>query len=146
MNAANEVARLVDDLAARWTDSVLELLKVSGVMGSSVAMELETWHALKDALQLTLRRHQGLRSPPISVDAFMRQIFLWTMLRVARKFAPGFDSFAMEDRLRPWLGRRKIKASEYGLYLDIVRGSAMKSEMSPTNRLRFAKRQAAVGG
>jgi hypothetical protein len=115
MNAAilaNDCTGNVDDLAGRWTDSTLEILKASGVNGLSVPMELETWHTLKDVLQSTVSRQRSLPVPPASVDELMEHIFLQATVRVARKFEPESDTFELENRLRPLIQRQRRKAIE----------------------------------
>ena len=55
MNTANDITRLVDDLAGHWTDAALESLKAAGIRAISVDMELETWRSLKKVLQAHFR-------------------------------------------------------------------------------------------
>lgn len=48
----------ISDLAAGLTDRTLELLSRAGVRGDSVAIELETWRALADAIERGFERIQ----------------------------------------------------------------------------------------
>ena len=50
MNAVNQLTAIVDDLAARWTDYILEKIGATGVNKITVDIELETWHIVKKAL------------------------------------------------------------------------------------------------
>src|SRR5580658_6144596 len=130
MNATDNRARLVDDLSASWTDSVLDMLSTSGVHGASVSMELETWKSLKDVINLTVRRQQSLPFSPVSADDFMKQVLLLAMLRVARRFAPALDTFGLEYRLRPWVQLQNLTLSDCRLYLRLVRSETNGKAMS----------------
>src|ERR1700678_1669597 len=116
MNAANESARLVDDLSARWTDSALEMLSALGVHGASVSMELATWKSLRGVMRLAMCRQQSLPLPPVPADVFIGQVLLSAILRVARRFAPALDTLALEYQLRPWVQHQNLTSLDYGLY------------------------------
>jgi len=90
MNAATEIAAFVDDLSARWTDAVLELLKASGVKAVTVAMELEAWRTLKEILQSAVRWQPEF--PPVPLDDTKEEVLLRTALCVARKFESGTEN------------------------------------------------------
>ena len=77
MNTANELMALVDDLAGRWTDRVLERLRAAG-RKVSIDMELETWRALKKAFYAQIIRQPNVRAafkPPSRSD-FTRRLHL----------------------------------------------------------------------
>ncbi len=58
MNTANE--RLIDDLAAYWTEPALEILKAAGVFTVTIEMELcDFRRASRGALQWELLRAAG---------------------------------------------------------------------------------------
>ena len=61
MNTANELTALVDDLAGRCTDRVLESLKAAG-RKVSIDMELETWRNLKKAFYAQMLRQPKFRT------------------------------------------------------------------------------------
>ena len=89
MNAANDMSELVDDLAARWTDSALEVLNALGIRGSSVEMELESWHTLQDVLRMQpLAGSKTCVLNPRTLHVHEADSFL-ALLRVTRKFTPG---------------------------------------------------------
>jgi hypothetical protein len=62
MNAASKLTALVDDLAARWTDRILEKIGATGVSTITVDTELETWHMVKKALYAQLVRQSADRA------------------------------------------------------------------------------------
>jgi hypothetical protein len=71
MNTANELMALVDDLAGRWTDRVLERFRAAGFRQVSIDMELETWRALKKAFYAQIVRQPKVRGafkPPSRSD------------------------------------------------------------------------------
>jgi hypothetical protein len=61
MSTTGPITRVVDDLAAHWTDPVLEILKVGGIGNISVEMELATWRTLKEVLNTELRWQRSFR-------------------------------------------------------------------------------------
>jgi hypothetical protein len=54
MNTVNDFSPSIDDLAARWTERALDVLKAAGMREISVDTELETWHMLKKMLRSAL--------------------------------------------------------------------------------------------
>ena len=54
MNATNDFAGLVDNLAGHWTEPVLKILRTAGVP-ISVDTEVETWRTLKKALRAAIK-------------------------------------------------------------------------------------------
>jgi len=146
MNAANDSTRAADELAARWTDSALEILAFSGIRHVSVPMELETWHTLKEVMQLVVRRQQSLPFAPMDVDVFMKKVLFAAILQVARKFAHEFDTFALEYRLRFWIRSRKLPPAEHRIYLQMVHSAVMDRKCLPSSRLGRFPLLSAVGG
>jgi hypothetical protein len=65
MKTANEIttfAEAVDDVAARWTERILENLRAAGVRKVSIDMELETWRTLKKVLHAQILRQSARRA------------------------------------------------------------------------------------
>ena len=86
MNAANEFSRLLDELAAHWTDPVLEILKATGTRRVSVEMEVGAWHTLRAVLRLELRQQAFRRSSLVSLATLMEEVLRKATLLVRRRF------------------------------------------------------------
>ena len=74
MNTANELMALVDDLAGRWTDRILERFRAAG-RKVSIDMELETWRTLKKAFYAQILRQSKVGAaltPPSQWDCTPR--------------------------------------------------------------------------
>jgi len=147
MNAAKDSIRVVNELAARWTEPALELLAASGVHGVSVSMELDIWRTLKNVMHLALRRQQSLPLVTMRLDAFRKQVLLAAMLRVAGKYVHSFDIFALEGRLRSWIGRQPVQAADLWLYAQMTRDWAAQRPATPPQRsgYRIPRLSAVVG-
>jgi putative addiction module component (TIGR02574 family) len=146
MNATNDKSGLADELAARWTDSALEILAAAGIHGSSVDMEIESWHTLTEVLQSAAHRQEGLWFRPLNVQKFMQHILFSALQRVARKFAPKIDAFDLMNRIRPSIRRQKVKAREYEIYSQIFRGPAAEEAAQSWRRSDSFARMQAISG
>src|SRR5205807_2418698 len=100
MNAANEFSRLLDELAAHWTDPVLEILKATGTRRVSVEMEVGAWHTLRAVLRLELRQQAFRRSSLVSLATLMEEVLRKATLLVRRRFDAIEISRDVENRIR----------------------------------------------
>ncbi len=139
MNTAS--SKLVDDLAAHWTDPALEILKAAGVSAVSIDMELETWRTLREILQAELRWQRAFRfSTLVSLGTVMEEVLRDTILAVAQKFAPQALSFAFDRRVQQSVRDRRATASERRLYAELVREPALKAAFKPPTRTDYFPR------
>jgi len=149
MNKANDVALLVDDLAAHWTESALEILTDAGIQQVSVAMEVETWQTLKKLLRSELRwQQEGPFSTLGSMSALMEQVLRRAAMLAAQQFEPQAVTADFKARIWRSMGERRFTAKERGLYADIVRQPALRTAFKPPRRSEFSPRLrlSALGG
>ncbi len=139
MNTANE--RLVDDLAAHWTEAALEILKAAGIRAVSVELELETWRAMKRVLRCELRWQRVFRfSTLVSLGTLMEQVFRKAMLLAAGKFAPLVVTTEFEKRIRAAARDRRATAAERRLYAELVGQPALRAAFELPSRTDFFPR------
>lgn len=139
MNTAND--RLVDDLAAHWTDPALEILKAAGVPAISIDMELDTWRTLKEVLQSELRWQRAFRfSTLVSLGMLMEQVLRKATLSAAQKFAPQAVADDFENRIRRSVRDRRATVAERRLYAELVRQPALKAAFKPPTRTDYFPR------
>src|SRR5262249_35076299 len=132
MNTANDIANLVEDLAAHWTDPALEILRAAGMHAVSVDMELETWRTLKKVLRSELRWQRAFRfSTLVSLSTVMEQVFRQATLLVAQKFERQSVTSEFENRIRRLAGDRRSTAAERDLFARMVRLPAMSAAFKP---------------
>ncbi len=149
MKSTNEMTGLVDDLAALWTEPILEILKVAGVGRVPVAMELETWRTLRKVLRSELRWQRAFRfSTQVSFGTLMEQVLRTTALSVLRNFSPALTSAAAEIQIRRLVGDRQGTPAERRLYAAMVREPALHAAFKPLSRTDLVPRlhSLSVGG
>jgi len=149
MNAANDITRLVDDLAGHWTEPALEILKAAGIHEVSVDMELEAWQTLKKVLQSELRWQRAFRfSTRVSLSTLMEQVLRRATLFVAQKFEPQSVSSEFENRIRRLVGDRRSTAVERGLFARMVPLPSLRAAFKPPSRTDYFPRLkvSALGG
>ena len=141
MNANNNSTRLVDDLAAQWTEPALEILKAAGVAAISIDVELATWRALRDVLKAELRWQRAFRfSTLMSFSMLMESVIRKATLLVAQKFAPQSVSAELEGRIRSSVRDRIATVSELRLYADLVRQPALRAAFKLPSRTDYVPR------
>jgi hypothetical protein len=141
MNAANEITRLVDDLAAHWTEPTLEILNAAGIPSVSVELEIEAWHVLKGALRSELRWQRAFRSSTmVSLTMLREQVLQKTALFVFQKHNPGPIPRDLGATVRLLAADRRSTAAERGVYMEIVRQPAMKAAFKAPSRSDFVPR------
>jgi hypothetical protein len=141
MKAASEFTLLVEELAAHWTDSALELLGAAGIGRISVEMELETWRTLKKVLIQELRWRRALRfSTTVSLSMLMEQVLRQGIFLVAKRFAPGALSYEFATQVRRAVGDRRSTELEGNLYAQIVRQPSLHAAFKPPSRSDFTPR------
>ncbi len=141
MNATKNSARLIDDLAAHWTDAALEILKTAGVPAISIELELEIWHTLKDVLRAELRWQRAFRfSTLVSMGTLMEQVLRKATLLTARRFLRQSDSADFERRVRGYVRERRATDVERNLYAELVRQPALRSAFKPPTRTDYFPR------
>jgi hypothetical protein len=133
MNTAKQITRLTEDLAAYWTEPVLELLKDAGLTPLSVESEIQTWHTLNALLQAELRWQRAFRSATtVSLSALRELVFRQAILVLARPAPRELDrSLRQEIRTRP------ANAIESWLYGQLVREPALRPALKPLSRTDF---------
>jgi hypothetical protein len=149
MKTTNEMTRLVDDLAALWTEPVLEILQAAGVRRVPVDMELETWRLLRKVLRSELRWQRAFRfSTQVSFGTLMEQVLRNTALLVVRNFSPQFTSSRVEMQIRRMVADRQATPAERRLYTAIVGEPALHAAFKPLSRTDLVPRlhALAVGG
>jgi len=105
MSTVNEMSPLMVDLAASWTDSVLEILKMAGIRNISVDMEVEAWRTLKKVLQCELRWQRSFRMSMLaSVGTLMEHVLRRAALLVVHKYEPGQITYEFEKQVRRLAG------------------------------------------
>lgn len=79
MNAIDQTARSLDDLAALWMEPTLDVLVTVGLPSVSVGFEIDTWRTLVANLrrELRWRRVFGI-APPRSMNAIRERIVTQT--------------------------------------------------------------------
>ena len=141
MKTASEFTVLVDDLAAHWTDAVLEILHAAGMSKLSMEMELETWQVLKKVLRRELRWQRAFRfSTLMSLSTLMESVLRQGALRVARKFEPEALTYGLEKQLRLAARDRRSTESERRLYARLVRQPSLHAAFKPPSRTDFTPR------
>ena len=148
MKTTNELTRLVDELAAHWTDSALEILKDAGIGNLSVDVELELWRALRKVLQGELRWQRAFRfSTRVSLNTLMEQVIRKAVLVVARKLEPKAISRSFENFVLGAVGGRRATAAERRLYSELAQEPAVHAAFKPLSRTDFTPhlRVSAVG-
>jgi hypothetical protein len=149
MNTANDITRLVDDLAGHWTEPALEVLRAAGIHEVSVDMELDAWRTLKKILQSELRWQRAFRfSNLVSLGTLMEQVLRQATLLVAQKFEPQSVSSEFANRIRQLVGDRRSTAAERSLFARMVRLPAMRAAFKPPSRTDYVPRLrvSALGG
>jgi hypothetical protein len=149
MFTATKITRLVDELAAHWTEPTLEILKGAGVRNIPVAMEVEAWRTLKVVLRRELRWQQSFRvSTLVSLSTLMEHVLREGALRVAERFEPGAVTYAFETRIRRLAGDRRATQPERQVYARIVRQPSLHAAFKPPTRTDFTPRLrvSAMGG
>jgi len=107
MNPADEVTRLVDDLAARWTDPVLEFVKAAGAGPITVETELSVWQALRTSLEAVFRPQRSPRATvALSWKEVIERVLLRATLSVVRQSRSTALPSGLEARLRRLAGER----------------------------------------
>jgi hypothetical protein len=133
MNTPND--RLVDGLAAHWTDPALEILSAAGVSAVSIDMELATWRTLKRVLRAEVRWQRAFRfSTLVSLGMLMEQVLRKASLLAAEQFAPHVVSAEFESRIRSLVRDRRVTREERRLYAELVRQSALRAAFKPPSQ------------
>jgi hypothetical protein len=147
MNASNDISRLVEELAAYWTEPALHILKGAGVRKISVDMELEIWHTLKEMLGAELRWQRVFRSATLgSLSTLMEQTLREAALLIARKFEPESASHDFEHQVSRSAYERRSTAAERALYSAIVRRPMLRVAFKEPSRTDFTPRLHALAG
>jgi len=141
MSTMNDSTRLVEDLAAHWTDPALAILKAAGIQRISLEMELQTWRILTEVLQSELRWQRAFRlSTLVSLGTLTEQVLDKAILLAARRFAPDLISADVESRIRGLVRDRRTTTAEHRLYAALVRQPAMRSAFKPASRTDYFPR------
>jgi hypothetical protein len=113
MKIKRDFASLVDDLAALWTEPVLEIMKASGVNVISVDMEIETWRTLRRVVHAQLRWQRAFRySTLVSIGMVMQDAIREVTLLLMARSHPCLVSSQFEGQIRLWAGERRSTATE----------------------------------
>jgi hypothetical protein len=141
MNTMNDSTRLVDDLAAQWTEPALEILKAGGVPAISIDMELETWRTLKEVLQAEIRWQRAFRfSTLVSLSMLMEQVLRKAALLVAKKFVPVAVTPEFRLRIRSLVRGRSATPAERRLYIALVSQPGLKAAFKLPSRTDYFPR------
>jgi len=141
MKITHDLVSLVDDLAAHWTEPVLEILKSSGIRSISVDIEIEAWRTLKRILRSQFRWQRAFRySTLVSLGMVMQDTIREAVLILARQFDPGRVSSQLEGQVRQWAGERRSTAAERRVFAEIVRQPSLRAAFKPPSRTDFTPR------
>jgi hypothetical protein len=141
MNTASEITMLVDELAAHWTDSALEILRAAGVRKMSVDMELEAWRTLKRVLHRELRWQRAFRfSTLVSLSTLREQVLRQAAHLVAEEFEPAALSYEFERRVRRAAADQRSSEIERRLYARMTGQPTLHAAFKPPTRTDFTPR------
>lgn len=141
MDALKKTERLVENLAASWTEAVLETLNAAGLRRISVERELETWRTLTSVLRSELRWQRVFRSSMlVSVNEFMERVLWKAALWVAKKLSPQAGSPEFVRRLRQLAAARRATWVERHLFSEILRQPSVPAAFKSPGSTDFVPR------
>jgi hypothetical protein len=144
MNAANDKTRLVDDLAALWTEPVLEILKASGTRHVSVDLELAVWHTLRKVIRIKLG-NQAFRSATLApLASLMEQVLRRATVHLILTFHVPVLARAVEKRVFQEAGGRIATPTERRIYAELIRQPGTKNAFKPLSGTDYLPRLQAV--
>jgi hypothetical protein len=133
MNAVSELVRLVEELAAHWTEPALEILTSAGMRPVSVDLELEMWQVLKRVLRGELRWPRSFRSSTVvSMPMLMEQVLQKAAVFVYQKHAPWPVPYELAAAIRQFAADRRASVAERNLYAEIIRQPGMRAFKAPS--------------
>lgn len=122
MNASKRIELVVENLAASWTDAVLETLRAAGLGRLTIDRELETWRVLKAVLRSELRWQRVFRSSMlVSVNELMERVLWKAAMWVAKKLMPHASSPEFATRLRRLTAGHSVTRVDRHLFAEITR-------------------------
>jgi hypothetical protein len=149
MKTSNRITRLVDDLAAHWTEPAFETLNAVGKVGSSVQSEIDVWRVLSTALQSELQEQREFRSASAaSLKAIRERVFERAISVLTVKHNPLTTSRQFDQRVSDLIRDRQSTAAERELFGELVIAAEPRNTYKSPRQTDFVPRfqLAAVGG
>jgi hypothetical protein len=141
MNTVDDMTRLVDELAALWTEPALEILSATGMQSITVDMEVEMWGILKDVLHTELRWQRAFRSSTVvSLRMLMEQVFRTAASFVYQRHTPWPIPYEFSARVRRFAADRRATMAERSLYMEIIRQPRLRAAFKLPSRSDFVPR------
>jgi hypothetical protein len=141
MNTVDDMTRLVDELAAAWTEPALEILSATGMQSITVDMELEMWEILKDVLHSELRWQRAFRSSTVvSLRMLMEQVFQSAVVFVYQRHTTWPIPYEFFARIRQFAADRRATTAERSLYMEIIRHPRLQAAFKAPSRSDFVPR------
>jgi hypothetical protein len=121
MNASFKSRRLIEELAAHWTDAALPLLRIIGVHYVSVESELDVWRVLTDSLQIELRWQRAFRfRRTASLESVKAHVLRRTAALLARQAGLRRAGPELERRLSMFLQDEPVTNWELRVFNQIM--------------------------
>lgn len=140
MNASNPMTRLVDDLAALWTEPALEILRAAGATPASVATEIETWHTLAAVLRTELHGQWAFRAATkVSLGTLMERVFRRALARLLDRHNLKSTYASVRHTLQV-IRERQTTVAEQRIFGELVRQPAAHGALKPLGRTDFVPR------